>query len=168
MKFLKDLLIIDFEGFLGPKQVGLVLLDKETLDEKDVFSSYIYFDMQGVPSMKSGITQEMLDNAPSRGDVGKMIHSRFGSDVFLGAFVGGIDFHHFDTLISEAGLDTKMYDYHHLDIWPIAYVHLLKQGYSGKINSDQIFAEFGIPQRGHHDALEDARIAADILRKIVL
>ena len=65
MKFQKDILIIDFEGKDEPVQVGAVLLDKETLEEKDSFDSYIYADLDGYVSPTSGITQEMIDTAPS-------------------------------------------------------------------------------------------------------
>jgi len=36
------------------------------------------------------------------------------------------------------------------------------------MRSEEIFQEFGAKPRGLHDALEDCRIAADVLRKIVL
>jgi len=45
---------------------------------------------------------------------------------------------------------------------------LVKRGYEGDVHSDEMFEQFGIGKRGYHDALEDARIAANILRKIVL
>ncbi len=166
--FLKDLLIIDFEGGVGPKQIGAVLLDKDTLEEKKIFSSYIYFDMKGKPSLSSGITQDMLDNAPSQAEVGKKVFEIFGSDILLGSFIADIDFRHFRTIISSASIDQNLYDYHFLDIWPIAYTYLLKNGYKGDIRSDSIFQEFGIPKRGKHDALEDARIASQILRRVML
>lgn len=154
-------------GGRGPKQVGLVLLDKETLEEKESFESYIYFDMQGESSKSSGITQDMLNDAPSRAQVGRKIYERFGTDVFLGSFISDIDHKHFRTIISEAGIDTTLYDYHFLDIWPIAYTYLLKKGYKGGVRSDEIFGAFGIPQRGNHNALQDARIATEVLRKVM-
>ncbi len=167
MPFIKDLLILDFEGGKGPKQVGAVLLDKETLEEKKHFSSYVYFDMEGVPSMSSGITQDMLDGAPQREVVGKQLFDTFGTDVLLGSWIADMDFRHFKTLLTAAGVDPTLYDYHFLDIWPVAYTHLVSRGYTGSIKSDDMFQFFGIPKRGNHDALEDARIAADILRKIM-
>ncbi len=168
MNFIKDLLIIDFEGGIGPKQIGAILLDKETLEEKKSFSSYIYFDMQGVPSVKSGITQDMLDGAPTQAEVGKKIFDIFGTDIILGSWIADFDFKHFKTIINSAGIDPNLYDYHFFDIWPVAYAYLLKNGYKGGIKSDEMFGWFGIRQRGNHDALEDARIASDILRKIIL
>jgi DNA polymerase III epsilon subunit-like protein len=165
MRFPKDILIIDFEGFNEPKQIGAVLLDKETLEEKDSFVSYIYTDMKGKPSLKSGIAQEMLNGAPKQAEVGKQIYEKFGTDVFLAPFVAGLDLSHFKKIITAAGKDFQEYDYHVLDIWPVAYFHLLKQGYSGSYRSEEIFQEFGSQPRGFHDALEDCRLAAEVLRK---
>ena len=167
MEFIRDILLIDFEGFVAPKQIGAILLDKKTLQEKKSFSSYVYMDMKGVPSMKSGITQDMLDGAPSQAEVGKKVFDMFGTDILIASFVADADFRNFKTLISAAGLDPAIYDYHVLDVWPLAYVHLLRQGYTGKINSEEIFQAFGAQPRGLHDALEDCRITADVLRKIV-
>ncbi len=168
MNFTKDILLIDFEGFDVPKQIGAILLDKNTLEEKDNFSSYIYTNTGGKKSMKSGITQEMLEGAPSQSEVGKIVFDKFGADILIASFVADLDFRHFRTIISSAGIDPTLYDYHVLDIWPLAYVHLLKDGYTGKINSEDIFQAFGAKPRDLHNALEDCRITADVLRKIVL
>jgi DNA polymerase III epsilon subunit-like protein len=175
MKFQKDILIIDFEGVKQPVQIGAVLLDKVTLEEKGNFLSYIYADLEGYVSPKSGITQEMIDNAPKQAEVGKMIYEKFGSDIILGSFVQSLDINNFSKIMSAAGIDFmdsaisfKKYNYHVLDIWPVAYIHLLKKGYAGGIGSEEIFREFGAKPRGLHNALEDCRITADVLRKIVL
>jgi len=77
MKFPKDILIIDFEGRKQPVQIGAVLLDKETLEEKDSFLSFIYADLDGYVSPISGIHQEMINDAPKPAEVGKMIFKKF-------------------------------------------------------------------------------------------
>ena len=175
IKFAKDILIIDFEGMKEPVQIGAVLLDKETLKEKDNFVSYIHADLKGYISSKSGITQEMLNNAPKQKEIGKIIYDKFGTDIFLSSFVQNMDINHFNKIMSAANIDFiesktdfNKYDYHILDIWPIAYIHLLKKGYAGGIGSEEIFQAFGAKPRGLHNALEDCRIAAEVLRKIVL
>ncbi|MCB9810949.1 MAG: 3'-5' exonuclease [Candidatus Nomurabacteria bacterium] len=167
MKFPKDILIIDFEGLKKPVQIGAVLLDKETLEEKDHFLSYIYADLDGYVSSVSGISQDMIDGAPKQADVGKVFYEKFGTDVFLSAFVQDLDISHLKKLLAEAGFEFKEYDFRILDIWPIAYTYLLKQEYQGDYRSDPIFREFGIKPRGLHNALEDCRIAAEVLRIIL-
>ena len=168
MKFKRDILIIDFEGLKEPVQIGAVLLDKETLQEKDSFSSYIWTDLHGEVKATSGISQETLEGAPNQAEVGQKVFEKFGTDILIGSWVANADIKNFKKIIKAAGLDFELYDYHILDIWPIAYIHLLKQGYSGSMRSEEIFKEFGAKPRGLHNALEDCRIAADVLRKIVL
>ena len=168
MKFKKDILIIDFEGLREPVQIGAVLLDKETLNEKDSFSTYIFADLKGKIKVISGISQETLKGAPSQAEAGQMIFEKFGTDIIIGSWVAKSDIKNFEKIIAAAEIDLKLYDYHVLDIWPAAYIYLVKQGYSGGMRSEEMFKEFGAKPRGLHDALEDCRIAADVLRKIVL
>lgn len=168
MKFPKDILVIDFEGIREPVQIGAILLDKETLQEKDSYSSYIFADLKGEVKKKSGISDKTLVGAPSQAEVGRVIFDKFGTDIMLASFVANSDAKNFEKILNSAGLDFKSYDYHILDIWPIAYIHLLKQGYQGGISSEEIFQMFGAKPRELHDALEDCRITADVLRRILL
>ncbi len=148
--------------------MGLILLDKDTLEEKKSFSTYIYADLKGRTSSISGITQEMLDSAPSQAEVGKMIFEKFGNDFLIASWVSNMDINHLRKIMNAAEIDWEQFDYHIFDIWPAAYIHLLKQGYNGGIRSEDIFQAFGAKPRGLHDALEDCRITADIIRKLVL
>ena len=168
MKFIKDILVIDFEGREEPIQIGAVLLDKETLQEKDSFSSYIYADLNGKAKTKSGITQENLIGAPNQAEVGKMFFEKFGTDILIGSWVSTSDITNFKKIINSSGINWDKYDYHVFDIWPAAYIYLLKHGYTGGISSEEMFQFFGTEPRENHNALEDCRIVADILRKIVL
>lgn len=168
MKFAKDILVLDFEGLAEPVQVGAVLLDRETLKEKDAFSTYIWADLQGAVKAVTGISQDTLEGAPTQAEAGRMLYERFGSDVLLACWVAQADMRNFDKLIAAAGIAPKQYDYHVFDIWPAAYLHLLKQGYVGTMRSEEIFRQFGAKARGLHDALEDCRIAADVLRRIAV
>ena len=168
MKFSKDILVLDFEGLAEPVQIGAVLLDKETLMEKDSFSSYIFTDLKSEVKSTSGISQETLEGAPTQAKVGKIFFDKFGTDILIGSWVANSDMKNFEKIITAAGLDIKQYDYHVLDIWPAAYIYLLKKRYNGSIRSEDIFKEFGAKPRDLHDALEDCRIAADVLRKIIL
>lgn len=173
MKFVKDILLLDFEATVGdidigePTQIGAILLDKETLEEKDNFVSYISADLKGKVNEKTGITQEVLIGAPSQAEVGKIIFDRFGLDILLGSFAANLDMHMFRKIMTSAGIDSKQYDYHILDLWPVSYIHLLKKGYEGGIRSEEVFRTFGMPPRDKHNALEDCRIAAEVLRKIM-
>ena len=166
MKFHKDILIIDFEGRKSPVQIGAVLLDRDTLIEKSCLSSYIYAELDGYISPVSGITQEMINDAPSKAVVGQQIYDMFGTDIMLSSWVADLDISHFKSIMIAAGKSFSDYDYHVLDIWCLAYVYALQQGYSGSVRSEELFHFFDVKPRDLHDALEDCRIAADILRKI--
>lgn len=168
MKFHKDILVIDFEGKKEPTQIGAVLLDKETLEEKDSFVSYIYTDLEGFVSPVSGITQEMLIGAPTQARVGQMLFEKFGTNILIATWVADLDIRNFKKIITAAEKSFSDYDYHILDIWAPAYIHILKEGYTGSIRSEEIFQYFKAEPRTLHNALEDARIAAEILRKISL
>lgn len=168
MKFIKDILVIDFEGSKDPTQIGAVLLDKETLLEKESFLSYIHADLDGFVSPTSGITEEMLKDAPSQAKVGQMFFEKFGTNVLIACWVEDLDIRNLKKIITACGKSFSDYDYHILDIWAPAYVHLVKSGYTGGIRSEEMFQYFGAEPRKLHNALEDARIAADILRKISL
>jgi DNA polymerase III epsilon subunit-like protein len=166
MKFPKDILVIDFEGGDAPVQFGGVLLDRETLAEKKAFSTYIFADLGGGRTIKSGITQEMLVGAPLPAAAGRMIVERLGTDYTLACWVANKDIAFFKQLMDIIGFDWGRFDYHVLDIWPVAYLHLLREGYTGGSGSDDMFRAFGLPERGLHDALEDARLAATVLRRL--
>ncbi len=169
MKFPKDILVIDFEGISEPVQIGALLLDKNTLEEKDSFTSYIWADLKGKAKKKSGISQETLEGAPSQAEAGQMIFDRFGTDVLLASWAANADMKNFEKIIQAAGMDCfGAYDYHVIDVWPVAYIHLLKNSYTGSTSSEEMFQAFGAKPRGLHDALEDCRIAAEVLRKCVL
>jgi len=174
MKFIKDILMIDFESvgsktdFPQPTQIGAILLDKETLEEKDSFVSYISADLpQGYVGKKTGISQETLIGAPSQAEVGKMIFEKFGTDIFIGSWVANLDMTLFRKIMTSADIDSNKYDYHVVDVWPAAYVYLLKRGYEGSIRSEEVFQAFGMPPREKHDALNDCRLATEVLRKIM-
>ncbi len=173
MKFLKDILLIDFEATVPdidlaePTQLGALLLDKETLAVKDQFVSYIAADLHGEVNPKSGITQTALLGAPTQAEVGKRFFEQFGTDVLLGSWVANLDREMLRKILVSASIDSKLYDYHLLDLWPAAYIHLLKQGYTGAIGSEAMFQALGAKPREKHDALEDCHIAADVLRKLM-
>jgi len=169
MKFAKDILVIDFEGTNDePVQIGAILLDKETLAEKDNFLSYIYADLKGERAYKSEISQEMLVGAPTPAEVGKMVFDKFGTDLFIATWVANYDMRCFEKIMAAADIAFNQYDYHIFDIWPAAYLYLLKQGYTGEFRSEGMFQKFGATARELHNALQDCRIAADVLRKISL
>ncbi len=177
MEFAKDILLIDFETTnilpekAKPVQLAAVLLDKDDLTEKDSFSSFIKQDLSDATSQAlkvNGITPEKLLSAPSQNEVINQFIKKFGSNVLLASWVQYIDRGMLYKMLEDAKLDPNTYDYYHyLDLWPLSYQYLIKKKYTGGFGSDEMFEAFEIPLRKTHDALEDCRIEANILRKIL-
>ncbi|MBI3632791.1 MAG: hypothetical protein HY226_00710 [Candidatus Vogelbacteria bacterium] len=172
-KFQKDIVVLDFEftnkdaNKAVPIQLGAIRLDKETLEEKDIFLSYIAADLSEASSEAlavTGINEETLKGAPTAAEVGKMFTNKLGTDVLFSSWVSSGDLVMFRYIMNAASIDTSIFDYHWFDIWPPAYLYLLKNGYNGSERSEQMFQALGLPLRGKHDALEDCRHAADALR----
>lgn len=171
--FSKDILLIDFET-TGldlekslPIQLGAVLLDKESLDEKDSFLSFIkqdLADMNPEAAKIHGITDEKLKDAPTPKQVIEKFLTQFGTDFYLASWNEMLDHTMMAKLLKEIDKDIYTHDYHYLDVWSLAYLHLAKQGKGDVIRSEPTFQHFGLPPRKTHDALEDCRHTAEVLR----
>ena len=175
--FPKDILIVDFETShkelekAEPLQIGAILLDRNTLEEKNNFVSYISNDLaRALPETLeiNGINLKKLEGAPSQVEVVKKFIETFGKDFFFSGWVCEKDRALFRKMMISAGISPSDFDFHIYDIWPIAYTYLLQNGYKGGIKSEQMFQAFGLAPRGAHDALEDCRHVATILRKILV
>lgn len=173
--FAKDILIIDFESTGGdvdvdePIQLGALLLDRATLEEKKSFLTLIqadYSKMKPEALDCHGITEDKLKNAPSRAEAAQKFVDSFGFDFILASWVQNLDHAMLKKLVAAIGVPMKKYDYHFFDLWPSAYLYLLQRGYTGTMRSEPMFQALGLPARDKHDALADCRMAADILRKI--
>ncbi|MBI3633878.1 MAG: hypothetical protein HY226_06365 [Candidatus Vogelbacteria bacterium] len=174
-KFSKDIVVLDFEftnkdaSKAVPIQLGAIRLDRETLEEKDNFLSYIAADLTNAsPEALSvtGINEATLSGAPSAAEVGKMFFDKFGTDIILSSWVSSGDLVMFRHIMDSAKLDATKFDYHWFDIWPPTYLYLIKGGYVGSLRSEAMFGALGFSARGRHDALEDCRHAAQALRII--
>lgn len=173
--FSKDILLIDFET-TGldlkkslPIQLGAVLLDKQSLKEKDSFLSYIKQDVSNMPKESfdvHGITQGILNSAPMEEDVIEIFLSKFGTEIYLASWNEMLDHTMLSKMLNSIGKDIYEHDYHYLDIWSLAYMHMSKKGRGDIIRSEATFEYFGLPTRGRHDALEDCRHTAEVLRKV--
>lgn len=172
--FVKDILIIDFEAthkdlqISQPIQLGAVLLDRVTLEEKDTFTTFLKADLNqyGISEKHKAHFGPHMEAAPTQAEVGRRFVDQFGREVMFGSWVANLDMTMLRKIIEAAGMNWTEFDYHIFDIWPVAYIELLKSGYTGSIRSEEMFQRFGLPSRGIHDALEDCRHAAAVLRKL--
>ena len=182
--FSKDILLIDFEstGFTrdtetndvidpgDPTQLGAVLLDKKTLAEKQHFLSDIQADPSRLDAWvleHTDITAERVKNAPSSKQVAKDFIATFGTDVYLASWNVSFDRAWLDAFLHAIRRRETMYDYHHIDVWTLAYTYLCEQEHPEVIRSEETFRLFGQDARGAHNALDDCRRTAEVLRAII-
>ncbi len=173
--FSKDVLLVDFET-TGldldrslPIQLGAVLLDRETLEEKDSYLTFIKQDLSGMSPEAAkihGINEETLQDAPSPKEVIENFLDKFGTQVYLASWNEMLDHTMMAKLLREVDKDIYTHDYHYLDVWSLAYLYLVEQGKGDIVRSEPTFQYFGLPPRKTHDALEDCRHTAEVLRKV--
>lgn len=182
MHFSKDLLIIDIEasGLDVAKhemiQLAAVLLDKKTLKEKASFNAYIkprrWKNRQPEAMAVNGIRYEQLAHAPSHVEVLSAFSKKFKPQTVILANYGGIlDITFLRTAYAQAKLPYA-FDYHIFNIWPLCYTYMAKYG---KFLNKKKFPQFGLEDfiklfklpTQTHDALDDCRVEAEILRRIL-
>lgn len=181
--FNKDLLLLDIEstGTDVTKheiiQLAAILLDKKTLKEKKVFSSYIKprhwakRDPEAMAVCK--ITWDQVKDAPSIKAVLQEFNRKFGKNVIPAHYGGNMDVIFLPAAYRVAGMRYP-FEYHTFNMWPICYAYMAKKkkltnprrfvGFS----LEDIAEHFGIPpEADRHDALGDCRYEAAILRKLL-
>jgi|SRR3989338_4342077 len=180
--FSKDLLIIDLEttGLDLDKheiiQIAAVLLDRKTLKEKASFSSFVKpkdWDKRDPEAMAvNKISFSALKGAPTLAQVVKKFNKEFKASEVITANYGGIlDFTFLRAAYKKNGLRYP-FDYHVFNIWPLCYSYIAQ---NGKFTSKKKFPGFGLEDLAKkfklsaqtHNALDDCRLEAEVLRKII-
>ncbi|MSR68323.1 3'-5' exonuclease [Candidatus Saccharibacteria bacterium] len=173
--FLKDILLIDFEttgidlNKSLPIQLGAILLDRQTLAEKDNFLSYIKQDLSNMSRQSAkihGITKKEMDTAPTSSEVIGSFIEQFGTEVYLASWNEMLDHSMLATMLGSIGKGIDTHDYHYLDIWSIVHIYMVQRGKGDIIRSEPINEYFGLPARTTHNALEDCKLTAQVLRKV--
>lgn len=182
--FGKDILLLDFEstGFTRdettgdvsdpgyPTQLGAVLLDYKTLEEKDHFLSDIKADPDRLDAWvlkNTDITRERVSNAPEPAIVAQQFVDQFGTEPFLATWNIVFDRYWLDQLMHSIDRGEAMYDYHHLDVWSLTYTYLCEHGHPDIIQTQATFRLFGQSDRSVHNALDDCRRTAEVLRAVI-
>ncbi len=182
--FGKDIALFDFEstGFRKnaqemiidpgePTQLGVLVLDRQSLEEKTSYMS----DIQANPAKlepwvleNTDITAERLKQAPTPKAVAeKLLDIVQPEKVFLASWNVYYDRIWLDQLLKASDHTESVYDYHHLDVWTLAYQYLCAHGYTQVIRSEATFQLFGQASRQAHNALDDCRRTAEVLRAVV-
>lgn len=151
-------------------QLGAILLDAKSLVEKDSFLSDVKADPERLDPWvleHTDITAERVSMAPERSEVMQKFVEQFGTDVYLASWNASYDLHWLGQLTQSINRLSSMYDYHHIDVWPLTYTYLCQLGHPEIIRSEETFQAFGQNARGAHNALDDCRRTAEVLRAVV-
>lgn len=183
MNFKNDLLLVDLEMTgLDPEkqeiiQLSAVLLDKKTLAEKSYFNSYIKpqkWQNRDLQSMEvNKIKYEWLKNAPGLKQVLQSFSKKYKpSSVTLAYYGGPLDMDFLRAGYKKAALKWQ-FDYHYFNLWAFFYGLLAtkeKLKNSKKFTGfavEDLMKEYKLKSDSRHDGLEDCRLEAEILRRII-
>lgn len=175
MKFIKDILIIDIET-TGPDQdkdniiqLSAVVLDKDNLLEKNYFNSFVRVSLlDGTITQHADLLNipfETLRKSPKIYDAVKHFHADLGKNYLLGV-------HNLDKILflrsafKKTGLPWD-YDNHVLELWTLGYIYTLNYGIKKMPTFHTFLDHFGLKLKNRSDALERARLSAEIFRKII-
>ncbi len=182
MNFKKDILLIDLEttGLDASKQeiiqLAAVLLDKKTLEEKEAFDTYIRparWAKRNRESMEvNGITWRQVKDAPGLKKAIADFETLFGSDVVLAYYGGPVDMDFLRAAYKKIRRKFR-FDYHYFNLWGVFFAYLAvrdklrdNKKFTG-FTLDDFMKEFDLKSENRHDALEDCRIEAEILRRVL-
>lgn len=177
--FLKDIVMVDFEvtGFEiekdEPVQIGILVLDKHSLKEKDRFVSWIRPVQEinpELPGFKWAALGEKeigeINKAPSLEEVAKEAAKILPEKYTFCAWNASFDFYFWHRMLKTINLKTQTVAI--LDLWSLAYPILLNdENYKDDFKSERVFQYFGAKPRAKHDGLEDCKIEAMVLKKLL-
>jgi DNA polymerase III alpha subunit (gram-positive type) len=175
MKFIRDILLFDIET-TGPDsekdniiQLAAVLLDKDNLLEKNFFNSYVRVSLlEGTISQHAqqlNIPFELMQRSPKIYDVVKKFYQHFGNDALLATFnLPKVIF-----LKNAFRKATILFDYDHhvMELWTLGYIYTLNYGIKKMPTFQTLLTQFRLEQQNRNNALERARLTAEIFRKII-
>jgi len=177
--FLKDIVIVDFEvtGFDiekdEPVQIGVLVLDKHSLKEKNRFVAWIkpvqeiHSELPGFKWATLGAEEiAQINKAPSLQEVAKKVIALLPETYTFCAWNASFDFYLWRRMLKT--IDKNVQTAGILDLWSLAYPLLLADnGYAGDFKSEPVFQYFGAEPRTKHDGLEDCELEAMVLRKLL-
>lgn len=175
MKFIKDLLFFEITttGNDPDKdsiiQLAAILLDKDNLLEKNNFNSYIKVSfLDSIINEHAKILHsdyETLRKSPKIYETIKRFSNKFGQNLLLAT-------HSFNNVwfLKNAFRKAVMpfdYDSHIIQLWTLGYIYTLNYGLK-KMPTFHTFTDyFKLKQKQPFDAMEKARLSAEIFRRII-
>jgi DNA polymerase III alpha subunit (gram-positive type) len=175
LKFIKDILFFQVEtsGFNPDKdnilQLSAVLLDKDNLLEKNFFNSYIKVSFLDATLMQHAehlqIPIETLQKSPKQYDALKKFVQTLGTEPLLATH--GLANIQFLRQAFKKSLLPFDYDSHVIDLWTLGYVYTLHYGLKKIPTLSTLFNQFNLKTTSRNNAMEKARMGAEVFRRIV-
>jgi DNA polymerase III epsilon subunit-like protein len=175
MKLIKDLLVIHIETTGNDPdrdhiiQLSAVLLDKDSLLEKNFFNSYVKVSfLDGTlqqHSQQLGISFDKLRKSPKITEVIKDFVNSFGYEPLLAT--NSTQSYLFLRNTFKKSLIAFKYDRHLLDIWSLGYIYALHIGIKKMPTLVTMAEHFNIQFKTGSDGLDKARATAAVLKKII-
>ncbi len=178
--FPKNLLVIDVEttgtdpGLHSTVQIGAVLLDRYTLEEVKEWSAIIKRQEKNPANPASmslhGLTVEQIANGKDAKYAITEFLETFGTDYLLAGWNVGFDVQFFRALFRHAGLADAFdqIDYHRVDVWSIAqFLKSMGMFHSDVSSLSCLCEQLGLRRSKAHSGLEDAKITATALKKLI-
>ncbi|HMQ02063.1 MAG TPA: exonuclease domain-containing protein [Candidatus Doudnabacteria bacterium] len=173
MKLIKDLLVFHLETTgQDPErdsiiQLAAVVLDKDSLLEKNFFNSYIKVSFLDSTlhqhSEQLGIEFETLRRSPKLTEVLKDFINDLGYEPLLAT--NSVQNFLFLRQGFKKSLLPFKYDRHVLDVWSLSYIYALHIGIKKIPTINTLATQFNLPKATN--GLEYARLTAQVLRKII-
>jgi DNA polymerase III epsilon subunit-like protein len=154
--------------------ISALLLDRTTLDQVKSMSTLVQLVPEALAqadpkSMQiHGLTLSQLEAAPTPVEVVTRFLDSFGADFYFCGWNICFDTQFLRALFEQAGRlqDFDTFRYHRLDLWSLLELAWLRGVIPAPPESlSSVCRVFGIERQHVHDALEDARISAQILRE---
>ncbi len=178
--FPKDLLVLDLEttgtdpALHSTIEVGAILLDRHTLEEVKAWSAVIRRqERNGTNAQSMALHGLSLDDIKRGMEPKRAIEEfleTFGTDYLLAGWNVGFDVQFLRALLRHTGhIDVfDAIDYHRLDVWSIAqFLNTIGLFQSDVSSLSCLCEQLGLPRSKAHSGLEDARITATALRRLV-
>jgi DNA polymerase III epsilon subunit-like protein len=150
--------------------LAAVLLDKDNLLEKANFNTYLrisYLDSLLLAHSKLlQIDYDIMKKSPKTAEAVKAFHNQFNSGQILLATHSMSNLLFLKSVFKKA-LVPFDYNNHAIDLWTLGYVYTLNYGLKKMPSLNTFIEYFKLKQKHPVDALEKARLEAEVFRKII-
>ena len=155
-----------------PIQIGAILVDIRNFKILKEYSSLINIPEGIIISEKAkeihGLEIEDIKNAAKPKKILKDFFNKFGTDYAFAGWNVCFDISFFRKICIENGFNNqyKEINFHHLDVQSIAKYLKIKGNIEGEISLINLCKIYTLKRSENHDALEDAKLSLEVLKRL--